>query len=98
AVRFCPGYSYRCRLAHPEESATTAKLRVVRFFNDRVACPFVGLLALPHFFPASSLHFCGRAGGGRRGGLERFFAEGPDVLSLDAVCGSPFEKRVWSCQ
>ena len=71
AIRFCLGDSCRCRLAQPEEPAAAAKLPVVRFFTDRVACPFVGLLPLPDFFPVRSLHFCGCTSGGRRGGLDR---------------------------
>src|SRR4029450_6713384 len=90
--------SYRCRLAQPEEPAAVAKLPAVRFFTDRVACPFVWFFPLPLFFPASSLHFCGRTSGGRRGGLDRVFAEGPLVFSVDTLCESPFEKTISSCQ
>ena len=93
ALHFCPGDSCRCRLAQPEEPAAAAKLPVVRFFTGRVACPFVGLLPLPDFLPACSLHFCGCTSSGRRGGLDRFFAERPLVFSAGHIFANRLSKK-----
>src|SRR5947207_3392440 len=98
AVRFCPGDSCRGRLAQPEKLASAAKLFVAWLFTDRVACPFVGLLPLPDFFPTCSVHFCGCSGGGCCGGMDRFFAERPVPFNTNTLCESSLEKRISSCQ
>jgi len=53
----------------------------------------VGLLSLSGLFPAGSLHFCSRIGGGLRGRLDALFAEGPLAFSAHNFCQSPLEKE-----
>ena len=86
----------RCRVAEPEEPAAAPEATCCSVFYWSSSCAFVGLLALSDFFPARSLHFCGRTCGARRGRLDRFFAERPLAFSPNALCESPLEKRISS--
>src|SRR4029453_18647163 len=94
AVFFYFVAGFRRRLARSQPCATRRRPFVNRFFGDRVARPFVGLLALPGIFPAASLRFCCGACIDCDGGLDCFLAAGSLAFSADILRQPAVEEGV----
>src|SRR4029453_8506112 len=94
AVCFYFVAGFRRRLARSQPCATRRRPLANRFFGDRVARPFVGLLALPRIFPTAALRFCCGACIDCDGGLDCFLAAGSVAFSADILCQPAVEEGV----
>src|SRR5260370_11513171 len=70
----------RCRLADLDQCVAPRDALVISCFIDRIARPFLGLLALSDFFPTITLCFCGALRVARSRGMGRLFQGGPLAL------------------
>src|SRR4030095_4368945 len=91
-VYFVAGF--RWRLARSQPCATRRRPLANRFFGDRVARPFVGLLALPRIFPAAALRIWRGACIDCDGGLDCFLAAGSVAFSTDILRQPAVEEGV----
>src|SRR5918994_4956204 len=97
AICFCFAAGFRGRLAHFESGSRRTTRRhplAHRFLDYRVARPCVGLLALPHIFPAGAVHFCCGARMGCDGGMDGFFAMGSLAFNASDLWQTLAEERI----
>src|SRR5882724_12350264 len=94
AVFFYFVAGFRRSLARSQPCATRRRPLANRFFGDRVARPFVGLLALSRIFSAAALLFCCRACIDCGGGLDCFLTAGSLAFSADILRQPAVEEGV----
>src|ERR687891_967438 len=98
AICFCFAAGFRGRLAQSERWATRRRPLAHRFLDYRVTRPCVGLLALPHIFPAGAVRFCCGARMGCDGGMDGFFAMGSLAFNASNLWQTLAEERIPWCQ
>src|SRR6266566_5926679 len=90
AIHFCAANCPRRRLAHSEQSSTTAYPFVTRFITGGTIWSGVGLLSLQGILSAGAFGPCAPDGISRRGGRVGLFTQEPVPSYSNAVCRSRF--------